>query len=331
MPTLGFDYASKEGCSISANHSPWAIVLAAGDGSRLASLTTGQAGEIVPKQFCSLRGGRTLLGDALGRALAITPRERTVVVVAEKHRVHWVDEFARLPPENVIVQPWNRGTAAGVLLPLMAVLARDPEACIAILPADHHVRDEAVLRASLLLALQHAGRHVDSLCMLGLSPDSPNTDYGWILPRTGESNLRRVDSFVEKPAAEHASFLLQQGALWNSFILAGTGEAFLDLYQRRQPELLSALAAVQRVHPRVREGVLRQVYDELAPKDFSRDLLEGSEEHLRVLEVPPCGWTDLGTPNRVAECLRSGHYGRMAHSLGIGTPVLFERLASLRA
>jgi mannose-1-phosphate guanylyltransferase len=310
--------------------SHWTIVLAAGDGVRLASLTAGHAGQTVPKQFCSLRGGQTLLGDALVRARAITPSERIVASVAEKHRPYWIDELECLPPENVLVQPSNRGTAVGLLLPLLAILERDPAACVAILPSDHHVREEAVLRVALLLALQYAQRHTSAICMLGMSPDSASSDYGWILPQPGESTLHRVDSFMEKPEPGLASVLLQQGALWNSFILAGTGQAFAALYQQRLPALLCALSAVRRVHPGMRDGELRRVYDELSPLDFSREVLQGSEAQLRVLEVPPCGWTDLGTPRRVAQCLHTGHYGRQAPALSDDTPVLFERLAALR-
>src|SRR5690606_34302475 len=46
----------------------WAVVLAGGEGRQLQSLTTLGCGTPVPKQFCSLSGGRTLLEDALTRA-----------------------------------------------------------------------------------------------------------------------------------------------------------------------------------------------------------------------------------------------------------------------
>jgi mannose-1-phosphate guanylyltransferase len=313
-----------------ASCSNWSIVLAAGDGSRLASLTTSHAGGPVPKQFCSLRGGRTLLGDALARACAVTPPQRIVTVVAENHRPYWADELEDFPLENVLVQPSNRGTALGVLLPLLASLERDPQARIAILPSDHHVREEAVLRVELELALQHAARETDAICMLGLAPDSANDEYGWILPAESDSALRRVERFVEKPEPEQANELLLRGALWNSFILAGTGQAFAQLYRRRLPALYSALSRGWHARRAHGDGEWHRVYEDFAPADFSRQLLQGSEEHLRVLEVPPCGWTDLGTPRRVAQCLRDGRYGRLAPSLSDDTPVLYERLLAIR-
>src|SRR5690242_9273905 len=75
----------------------WAIVLAAGDGTRLASLTTDEHGNSVPKQFCSLDGGSSLLDDALHRARHVAPRERVCVIVAEQHRRYWQSALWAMP------------------------------------------------------------------------------------------------------------------------------------------------------------------------------------------------------------------------------------------
>ena len=95
----------------------WALVLAAGDGSRLRALTTKPCGTAVPKQFCSLHGGRSLVEDAVGRATGLVPSERICAIVAEQHRQWWSEMhfLDRLPTGNVIVQPRNRGTAIGIL------------------------------------------------------------------------------------------------------------------------------------------------------------------------------------------------------------------------
>ncbi len=109
----------------------WAIVLAAGDGARLAPLTTDVGGYVVPKQFCSLNGGPSLLQRALERAQSIVPRERVCVIVARQHQSRWWHDLRSLPAQNVIVQPRNCGTANGVLLGLLHILERDPLACVA--------------------------------------------------------------------------------------------------------------------------------------------------------------------------------------------------------
>ncbi len=272
--------------------SRWAIVLAGGDGARLCELTRDPRGRSVPKQFCSLRGGETLLETALARARSLVQPDRILVVVRRDHRSHWESMLASLPVENVLVQPENRGTAPGLLLPLLELLHRDRDARVVVLPSDHYVRDEPVLESSLNRALFECRRHGE-VVMLGMTPDSPDTEYGWIVPGANAGVLREVERFVEKPEHSLALRLLATNAVWNSFILVGQVRAFTTLFEMRQPELTAVLSAASAI-----KGP--------ATLDFSRDVLEGAEAHLRVLLAPPCGWSDLGTPGRIAACLRSG-------------------------
>src|SRR4029077_15805474 len=99
----------------------WAVVLAGGEGGRLRALTTTATGMAIPKQFCSLRGGASLLEEALQRATAIAPTERISTVVAEHHADWWCRSLSALAPANVFVQPQNRGTALGILLALLNI------------------------------------------------------------------------------------------------------------------------------------------------------------------------------------------------------------------
>jgi mannose-1-phosphate guanylyltransferase len=142
---------------MNASGNTWAIVLAAGEGSRLHSLTMTEAGIAIPKQFCSLRGGQSLLREALQRAETVASPANICIVVADHHKRWWDAEFAAESEYNVIVQPSNKGTANGILLPLLHIMARDPEARIVLLPSDHHVRNEQVLAAALREAGAKAG------------------------------------------------------------------------------------------------------------------------------------------------------------------------------
>jgi mannose-1-phosphate guanylyltransferase len=280
----------------------WAIVLAAGEGTRLRELTT-RSGIATPKQFCSLRGGRSLLGDALERAARIVPRKRVLVIVAEEHRRHWEHEVGGLTAENVIVQPRNKGTAAGILLPVLSVLERDPGARIAFLPSDHFVAREPVIEASLRLALDSLEELGTELTLLGITPDAPETGYGWIVPAASDRLLRPVERFVEKPAESTATELFAAGALWNSFLFAVKGATLVRLFEERLPGLAASLRRVFTLDASARTAELEAVYATLDTHDFSRDVLQTNGSRLRLEIVPPCGWTDLGTPARVEACL----------------------------
>lgn len=108
------------------NHN-WAIVLAGGDGTRLKSLTDDGAGNPVPKQFCSLDGVKPLAEATIARAVGIIDRARITTIVSAPHARHWDTALRGVAPENIIVQPCNRGTAVGLLLPALEIYARDRE------------------------------------------------------------------------------------------------------------------------------------------------------------------------------------------------------------
>lgn len=68
-----------------ADTGTWALILAAGEGTRWRGLTTAASGRIVPKQCCSLYNGPSLLQAAVRRAGAVAPLSRTCAIVAAQH------------------------------------------------------------------------------------------------------------------------------------------------------------------------------------------------------------------------------------------------------
>ncbi len=279
----------------------WVIILAAGEGRRLHCFTTSATGEHVPKQYCSLHGGASLLADALQRARRIARPEHVCVVVAAAHEHFWHDELRELAPGNIVVQPENRGTAIGILLPLLHVLRQDPGAHVVLLPSDHFVADEARLAAALRSALQVVKLQPHKIILLGITPDSPDPELGYIVPgAVNGPGTHAVQQFVEKPPLALATELVAAGALWNAFIVAAEGATFATLFRTHIPQVYGRLQAAGSTR-----ATLTECYRELPVTDFSRDILEGSESILRVLAVAPCGWTDLGTPQRVCEVLGS--------------------------
>jgi mannose-1-phosphate guanylyltransferase len=113
--------------------------------------------------------------------------------------------------------------------------------------------------------------------------------------------------FAEKPGTDKARDLIRQGALWNTFIIAGSVRALLGLFEGHFVSTMTAMRhALDRAEGELVESVaLELLYATLESQDFSRDVLEGHEQMLQVLRVPNCGWTDLGTPKRVEETIRN--------------------------
>ena len=280
----------------------WSVILAGGNGSRLMGAVVG--GRIVdrPKQFLRLGRGGSLLHMTLARATHTTPPSRLVPVVASDHRDWWRRDLGGISDGNILVQPANRGTAVAILHALLHILRRDDDAMVVVHPCDHGVEQEAPLLEALDQAIRTASRSRHDLVMLGAVPGHPETEYGWILPETGAAVVRRVRGFVEKPPIGVAARLLDQGALWNTFLFASSGRALLGLFRRSLPRLVGSYLG--RMPPAGwRADSLARLYDSLPVLDFSRDVLERSIERLRVAQMRASGWTDLGTPARLESWL----------------------------
>ena len=289
----------------------WALVLAGGEGSRLRQLTTTRCGTSVPKQFCSLAGGHTLLEEAVARAQGLVAHERICSVVAQQHRQWWSTLLADQFPRNLFVQPRGRGTGIGILYSILQIAARDPEARLLILPADHHVRDEVILRQGLRIALGRLDHSGDAPILIGIAPDRVDPELGYILPGDrDEFGTQTVSRFIEKPDFSVANTIVGEGALWNTFILAAPVQSLIEMFMRRYaPLVLEMQVIVSRAVSSDSMGAsywpaIVDLYERLPNVDFSTDLLQLNESDLRVLRVPDCGWSDLGTPGRVAETLR---------------------------
>jgi mannose-1-phosphate guanylyltransferase len=284
------------------------LILAGGDGRRLGALTIDGDGVSTPKQYCSLSGGDSLLQVTLKRALELVPREHILVVVSEQHRRWWECQLSGLPASNVIVQPCNRGTGIGVLLPLLVLEKHVPNGTVVCLPSDHYIADEEVLVRSLRQAAELPAVDCAKLTLLGIQPSAVDSGLGYMTFDPGsQGDVRQLLHFTEKPDRAHAARLIEQGSVWNSAILVGPLRAALYLYARHAPGLLG------RLRPIVQASSLSQIpspeliafYEQHTDTDFSRDILQKQPARLQALMVPPCGWNDIGTPARLLTTLRT--------------------------
>jgi mannose-1-phosphate guanylyltransferase len=292
----------------SAGHT-WALVLAAGEGSRLQALTTTASGMVVPKQFCSLGDGSSLLHAAIARASAVATPEHICTVVSKHHERWWRTLPSTIPARNIVVQPANRGTANGILLPLLHILRRDPDASLVVLPSDHYVRDEIVLALSLQLAVAQSDPGNGRITLLGFTPESADPELGYIVPMDGNiPGTRDVSEFVEKPSVAAAAALIERGALWNSFIFTVHGQTLLRAFEAHSPRIVDEMRRIVTASnvAMVSSAALEAFYERLPAIDFSRDIIGRCASQLEVLQVPTCGWSDLGTPRRVADAIRRG-------------------------
>ncbi len=301
----------------------WAIVLAAGEGRRLAPLTRRLYGTPRPKQFAVLDGDASLLEQTIERLLPLVPPERVVVVLPAEHEEIGRAQLARWPDVHAVVQPRNRGTGPGILLPLAHVLEQDPDATVCICPSDQTFGDPEALRAALWRAA--VATSFFRMVLVGVRATRPETEYGWIrVGRGGRHDVRALREFVEKPPEAVATRLLRGRALWNTFLTVGAGIEIWRSAERLMPEQAEAILACMPVTAPTAEQSLAEAYARMEERSFSCDVLE-REEALGVVELDDPEWSDLGTPERVLEALdRRGALASLWPRLRLAVPRYVE-------
>jgi mannose-1-phosphate guanylyltransferase len=297
---------------------PWAVILAGGDGSRLRPLTQHLTGEPRPKQFCRLFGEQTLLEQTRVRADLIIRPDRQVVVVTRAHAAYYADLARELLPGRLAAQPENRGTAPAIMLAALCVRRLAGDAPVVVLPSDHDVADELGFVDAIAEALDAVVARRETIVLLGIEPRSPETEYGWIEPVVDEgSPVVPIRRFWEKPSAAQAQELVERGCLWNSFVMVGWASAFEAVIEAGVPEIAAAFAGVG---PALGTGTetpaLERAYATLPVIGFSERVLARRADRFAVMRVKDVGWCDLGNPRRVAESARRRGHEPPGASLG---------------
>src|SRR4051812_35216078 len=284
-------------------HNRYAVILAGGDGTRLRSFTRAITGDERPKQFAPVIGGRTLLDQTRERVAHAVREDYTLLVVTKTH-----EQFYKRLPGNprLLVQPQNKGTALGIIYPLVRIAAESPNAVVAFFPSDHYFADDGRFMSYVETAFDSAQRNPQKVTLLGISPEAPEVDFGWIEPSLVETKnaVAPVRRFWEKPTPALARRLMKGGCLWNSFVMVGHVNAFLDMIRQALPDLLSYFEALVPVFGTRDEFPNAEfLYSWLREINFSSEILAVRPEDLLVIKVDGVGWSDLGDPLRVLATL----------------------------
>ena len=286
----------------------WAVILAGGEGLRLRLLTRFVSGDDRPKQFCPFSGGRTLLSDTARRIGRLFSAERTVFSLVHSHELYYAKELENVPPERMFVQPADRGTLPAILYSLLRLIRGDKRAVAAFFPTDHHFFEEERFLAGMELAFAAAEAHSDTVILMGAPATYAATDYGWIEVEAASSrhfptSFLRVKNSWEKPARQVAEELLDRGCIWNTFVMVGRAEAFPNRIRSAAPALCQAFASSENIGVEQETLIVRAIYEQIPPVDFSQSVLSSIPRTLGVFSLGDVGWSDLGDPQRLLEAM----------------------------
>jgi mannose-1-phosphate guanylyltransferase len=290
------------------------IILAGGEGKRLQPFIRRRLGRDLPKQYVSFIGSRSMLEHTYSRAERLIPAERIFTVVSKKH-LDFQDvqrQLGNRPPHTLVIQPENKETGPGLLLPLMHLWKRNPNSIVALFPSDHFIVQEELFSSYVNHAFDAVEECPAKIIFMGVKAAEPDPEYGYIIAQNKDHNstspVRKIGLFVEKPECAIAGELVSQGALWNTMVMVFRTEILLHLVGLSAPKLYRSFQQIFKALGTCHEQAeIEEAYRHMETVNFSRDLLEGfesqSRNHLSVIEMDGVLWSDWGKESRIISVL----------------------------
>jgi mannose-1-phosphate guanylyltransferase len=291
------------------SNSFYALVLAGGSGTRFWPLSR----KSIPKQLLRLFSGNTLLEETLLRLEGLIPRENVLILTNEEQEPAVRELLKTHPRENIYAEPAKRDTAAAIALGVGLIAARDSGATMAVLPADHLIKDRSLFQSDLRAAADAAEKSGD-LITIGIKPTWACPGFGYIEKGAqtpgSQNDLFEVVRFREKPAADLAeSFVRSGNFFWNAGIFVWTVKAILTELNRHAPELGEFVSCVR--HSIDLGKMLKKRFPSLPRISIDYAVMEKAG---RVLVKPAAfDWDDVGSWTAVAKYFDQLPHGNTAN------------------
>lgn len=274
------------------NKNYYAILMAGGVGSRFWPVST----QDFPKQFHDMLGtGETLIQKTFSRLSNIIPKENIFILTNERYNDLVFEQLPGVTKRQVVLEPAMRNTAPCILYAALKIQKENEDAIMIVAPSDHWIEDETAFTKNVQQAFDFCSEN-DALMTLGITPNFPNTGYGYIeFDKISKDAIKVVNQFREKPDYETAKdFIAQGNFLWNAGIFMWSVSSVISAFKINQPELFQLFE----------QGI--DVYNTDFEDDFIRDNYGKSEnisvdyaimESSKNVYVIPAtfDWNDLGT------------------------------------
>jgi len=270
------------------------VVLSGGAGTRLWPLSRAS----YPKQLLQLVSDRSMLQDTVARNLNDIGFAAPLLVCNEDHRFLVDDQLRQIvAPQVILLEPLARNTGPAIAAAALWLLARDPDALMLVQPSDHIIAAPEAFHAAVMRGL--AAAQAGNLVTFGVTPDRPDTGYGYIQGGDtidGTEGVLGVERFVEKPDLATAQRFVESGAFyWNSGIFLLNARTYIAELSRINPAMLVACEGA------IRDGKQEAALFRLGTASFASapalSIDHAVMEHTTLAAVVPVdmAWSDVGS------------------------------------
>ena len=268
-----------------------------------------------PKQFLSLTDdGKTMIQLTVDRIRQLVDIEDVYIATDRAYKALVQEQLPEIPEENILCEPVGRNTAPCVGLGAVHMAKKYGDAVMIVLPSDQLIKYNAIFLTALDDACAVAEQG-DYLVTLGITPDRPETGYGYIkfLPDRPLDRAFAVERFVEKPDLETAkSYLAAEQYLWNSGMFVWKVSTILANIKRYLPETYTGLQRIREAIGTAEEQtVMERVFLGFQTVSIDYGVMEKAESIYTILGS--FGWDDVGSWPAVERLQTSNEFGNVVN------------------
>ena len=290
------------------------VILCGGSGTRLWPLS--RAG--FPKQFLCLTGADSLFQQAAKRLMGLGTDHIQVaaplVVTGEDHRFLATEQLREIgiSPTAALLEPVARNTAPALTLAALAAIENGDDPVLVVTPADQAVADASAFNGALNDAIRQAVEGF--IVILGVTPDRPETGYGYIQALVAPMPTLAVERFVEKPDEATARQKLAEGGyFWNAGMFVLKASVWLQAIESFRPDIAVTTRAAWAKRSSdaafIRPGAPEFAAIPSDSVDYAvMERCPGSRFPIRMAPLD-AGWSDLGAWDAVWNVLPKDEHG----------------------
>lgn len=286
-----------------------ALIMAGGRGERFWP----RSRKNLPKQFLSLTDdGKTMIQLTVERILPLVALEDIYIATNQDYKALVREQLPDLPEENILCEPVGRNTAPCIGLGAVHMAKKYGDATMLVLPSDHLIKYHTIFLNTLSDACEVAEQG-DNLVTIGITPDAPETGYGYIkfLPDQMLGRAFAVERFVEKPDLETAKeYLATEQYFWNSGMFVWKLSTILDNLEEHLPETYSGLRRIGEAIGTLEEtAVLEKEFQAFSSESVDYGIMEKAK-NIYILSGS-FGWDDVGSWLAVERIRKSNEFGNV--------------------
>ncbi len=273
------------------NKNYYAVIMAGGVGSRFWPVSTPDN----PKQFHDMLGkGKSLIQNTFDRLEKLIPKQNILVATNKRYKNLVLEHLPQINENQVLLEPAMRNTAPCILYSALKIKDQNPDAVMIVAPSDHYIENETEFVKNVETAFK-ACENEDILMTLGIQPSGPNTGYGYIQFEEGNTAIKKVKNFTEKPDLETAKTFIDQGDyLWNAGIFIWSVKSIIKSFESSLTEMCSLFNKGNEFWNTEKEVTfIEDNYEKSENISIDYGIME-SANNVFVLPVD-FGWNDLGT------------------------------------